>query len=98
MIKKIFTIYDSKAEVYGPPFFYQRTGEAIRAFEDLCIDPKTKLNQHSEDFTLFEIGMYDETNGQITSLKTPHPILKAIEAISAVKNRIPQQLELVGKN
>lgn len=65
MILKIYTVYDSKVEAYLRPFFMQSRGEAIRAFTDAVNDQNTQFNKHPEDFTLFELGMYDDQNGGI---------------------------------
>jgi len=66
MITKIFTVYDSKAEAYLQPFFMPNRGQAIRAFQDTVNDPKTQFHKHPSDFSLFEIGTYDDLSGAIT--------------------------------
>jgi len=62
MIQKIFTVYDSKTELFMQPFFMPTTGQALRSFEDTCNDESTLFAKHPADFTLFEIGTYDDTN------------------------------------
>lgn len=69
MFLKIFTVYDSKAVAYMQPFFMKSTGEAIRAFQDTVNDSKTQFNHHPEDFTLFEIGVWDDEYAAITRHK-----------------------------
>lgn len=59
-VKKVFTVYDSKAEVYGQPFLCNTQGEAIRSFMDAAQDEKSQIAQHPEDFSLFMLGSYDE--------------------------------------
>lgn len=63
MITKIFTVFDSKAEVYLVPFFYNTRGEAIRSFKDTVNDRSHPMGRHPADFTLFEIGHYDNETG-----------------------------------
>lgn len=67
MIVKMFVVYDSKSESYGQPFFAQATGSAIRAFSDdaNARGEKSMVSSHPEDFTLFEIGTYNHTDGTI---------------------------------
>lgn len=67
MLHKIFTVYDSKIEAYLTPFFMQHRGAAIRAFTDLVNDPKSNINKYPSDFTLFEMGEYDDSSAQITT-------------------------------
>jgi hypothetical protein len=65
---KIFTVYDSKAEAYLSPFHEKATGSAIRSFETAVNDPQSSFNKFPADFTLFEIGAFDELTGRVTSL------------------------------
>ncbi|AXL14692.1 nonstructural protein [Microviridae sp.] len=69
MIYKMFTVYDSKANAYLQPFFLKSAGEAVRAFTDSCNDPKTAFCRHPEDFTLFEIGTYDDSTALVETHK-----------------------------
>lgn len=60
---KIFTIFDSKADYYLPPFFARTNAEAIRTFSQAVNDSSHHIGQNHADFTLFYIGDYDETTG-----------------------------------
>lgn len=61
----VYAIYDSKAEAYMQPMVYKTKGQAIRAFEDAINDKETLFSKHAQDFTLWELGEYDETKGEI---------------------------------
>lgn len=65
MIKKIYTIYDSKAEVYLQPFYEKTDGSAIRAIQDNMKQDDSMLQVHKSDLTLFCIGEYDDNDGTI---------------------------------
>lgn len=65
-MKHIFTCYDSKAEIYLTPFFEQTRGSAMRAWMQICTDPQTQFNKFPGDYTLFEIGTFDEHTGNIS--------------------------------
>lgn len=67
MQKKIFTVYDSKSETYTPPMLHNQAGEATRAFEGEVNNPQSMLNKYPADFTLFEIGVFDLTTGELFS-------------------------------
>lgn len=75
----MFAVYDSAAEAYGTPFFIKTTGEAIRGFAQATNDPKSQLHAHPQDYTLFELGEYDELSAQITQLVAPKSLGKALE-------------------
>lgn len=69
---KIFSIYDSKAEAYITPFFSPTTATAIRQFEQACNDQNTDFHKFAGDYTLFEIGNFDEFTAKID---TPQSII-----------------------
>lgn len=71
MKQLIFSIYDEKAEAFYPPFFLQTTGMALREITDCVNDPQHKFGAHPADYTLFQIGVFDNKNGEITHLKKP---------------------------
>lgn len=63
---KILSVYDNKAESYSPPMCFKTKGEAIRAFETTCKDPQSQFAMYSDDFTLIEIGEFNEQTGVLT--------------------------------
>lgn len=63
----MFSVYDSKAKAYIPPFFFPKVAMAIRVFTDSVNDPHHQFNKHPEDYTLFEIGIFDDETGQTKS-------------------------------
>lgn len=65
MKQLIFCVYDSKVQMYMNPFFFLAKGQAIRAWEETVNDPKTQFCRYPADFTLFEIGEWDEATGTI---------------------------------
>jgi len=77
MLRRIYSIRDSKAELYSQPMFAHTHGEAERNFTELVNDEKSKLFQFSEDFDLYHIGDLDDSTGKINSPDTPQHIAKA---------------------
>ncbi len=71
MILKSFSIYDTKAEAFLPPFFCPTSGVAIRNFEAAANEQGHAFNKHATDYNLFELGTFDDVTGIITSLKAP---------------------------
>lgn len=66
-IQRVFTVYDSVAEAYGPPFLGATKGDGIRQFSDLVNSKNENMvAKHPECYTLFEIGSYDLTKGVFT--------------------------------
>lgn len=76
---KVFGIYDSKAEAYLQPFLMKSKGEAIRALSNHVSDPEHNFCKYAEDFTLFELGSWDDANGQFTLHNTPQSLGVLVE-------------------
>lgn len=79
MIYQAFSIYDTAAITYSPPFYFATKGLAIRMFSETAADTNTSIGRHPMDFTLFHIGEFDDSNGQMIPEITPTPIIKASE-------------------
>lgn len=60
---KIFSIFDSKAEAFHMPFFSPTKGTAIRSFAQAANDESSDFFKHAGDYTLFEIGDWEELQG-----------------------------------
>mgnify|MGYP000322833282 CR=1 FL=1 len=65
MILNIYVIHDAKAEAYMSPFFLGTDAVAIRGFSDAINNPESPFGRHPQDYTLFCIGEYSETKGEI---------------------------------
>lgn len=62
--KKMFSVFDEKANAFLDPFFAKTEGMAIRMFEQTLQDPQCPFAQFPGDFTLFMIGTWDEFTGK----------------------------------
>lgn len=79
MIHGVFSIFDSKVEDYGNPFFAPTKGAAIRTFSDACADKSTMFNKHPKDYTLFYLGEFDSSNGAFVLGDAKVPLGSAFE-------------------
>lgn len=79
MLLKAFSIYDVKAENYNPPFFVHTVGIAIRHFQELANDEQTMICKYPEDYTLYDIGTFDDSCGILKPHANTVPIGKALE-------------------
>lgn len=71
MVRKIFSVFDEKAGAYLQPFFFDTKGQAIRAITDCVNDPNHGFYRHASDYTLFELGEFDDTHGTFNPLNSP---------------------------
>ena len=62
MMMKVFSVRDMKAEAFLQPFFCPTQGSALRAFGDACAKPDSPFYLHPNDFVLYEIGMYEDSD------------------------------------
>lgn len=73
MKKKLFVIKDTKADYYYPPQVFNNSLDAQRACENSVNGQQDSLfAKNSEDFSLFEIGTYDEKIGLVVVTEKVH--------------------------
>lgn len=78
----MFTVYDEAADAYLPPFFASTLGLAVRSFTEAANDPSTSFNKYPGSFTLFEIGVFDDSTGNVTPLKAHKTVGKASDFLA----------------
>ena len=88
MILHMFTVYDSKAEAFLQPFFSQSRGTAIRSFSEAANDEKHQFHRHAGDFTLFELGEFDQLTADVKQLQAPVKLGTALEYIEVVPDNV----------
>lgn len=74
----IFVVFDSKAEAWGKPFFLQSVGLAKRGFTEAANDASSEICKYAEDFSLWQLGTFDEQTGDLQRLPVPVSIELAI--------------------
>ena len=59
------SVKDRAADAFGRPMFVPSIGVAIRSFSDEVNrnDPENQLNNHPDDFDLYELGEFDDNTG-----------------------------------
>lgn len=82
MIYKVFTIYDAKAEAYLPPFYFAATGQALRAFADMANEREHQVGRHPADYTLFELGYFDDGDATFEAHQAKIPLGTAVEYVN----------------
>lgn len=66
MIHQLFAIHDSKAQAYLPPFIIHKNDMALRVFADCINDRNHQFGKNPADYTLFNIGEFDDNKGAVT--------------------------------
>lgn len=63
MKKLVLSVFDVKAEMYGPTFEAKARGEALRQFQLLVQDKNTMPGRFPADFKLVHLGEFDDLSG-----------------------------------
>ena len=74
MKHKIFSIHDAAAKSYIAPFFLPEEGQAIRGFKSAVNNPDHAFGQWPNDYSLMQIGEFDDQTCTITMLQTMKPL------------------------
>ncbi len=75
----IFSIYDSGASAYLPPFVLPAAGMAERSFSDCVNDKSHAFSRHPADYTLFQIGTWDEQTAEIAYTTVHKKLVNGLE-------------------
>jgi len=78
---KVFSVFDSKIGTFARPFFMKTQGEALRGWLDVVNDERSAFSKHPEDFTLFEIGSFEDEEGRFENHVTPISLGLALEFV-----------------
>lgn len=68
MIVKVYSIFDTAAKVYLPPFHCPTDATALRAFTDAANSPQHFVGQHPADYTLMKIATFCDSTGTYIAL------------------------------
>lgn len=77
----LFVVKDSKAGIFTRPFFLPSIGAACRFVSDLVVDRESPLHAHPSDYSLWELGSFEEQTGVLVSHPSPKFILEAQEYV-----------------
>lgn len=85
MVHGLYSVRDKVADAYIPPFLLQSDAMAVREFAAACNMPDHKFGVHSEDYSLFKVGTFDDVTGIITPFVEPLFLMAARNAVKQLK-------------
>lgn len=85
LVLKMYSVRDSKTEVFNSPFFNHTHGEAERNFRTLVNDEKSQPGMYPQDYDLYYLGEYDDQTGKLVPLDSPQHIIQAIHLVKKVQ-------------
>ena len=92
----VYSIYDTASGLYSRPFFTMSDAEAVRSFSDIAMDAEHPIGIHPEDYTLFRIGIFDDSNALINN-EANESLCTALERCAAGRNVKRDNLDLFEK-
>lgn len=82
MDKLMFSIFDKVSELYEPPFIEVNKGTAMRRVTDLMqSNPQSPLTKFPDNYTLVEVGSWDELGGIPFNKKAPETVIELVELL-----------------
>ncbi len=86
MKKTIVAVFDKASNAFGQPIFAPAKGVALRSFTDE-VNNNYETNQmyhHPDDFTLYDLGLFDDNTGEFELHNPPNKLLTAKDAKNPV--------------
>jgi hypothetical protein len=78
---KMYTIRDATTELFfGRIFLFENDAHAIRVFKDVVTNKDDPMGQHPDDYTLYYVGTYDDSDG-IPMGEDPRRVITGVEAV-----------------
>jgi len=79
MLQVIVSVKDTAAQAFGRPIFVPAVPVAVRSFRDEVNrkDSSEDMARHPEDFELYELGSFDDSNGIIELVNPPRLVARA---------------------
>ncbi len=93
MITNLYVVYDSKAKCYNKPFNLINNAVAMRSAQQIIKDGTSDIAKSPNDYTMFRIGIYEDTTAVIELLKT-HEVVCRFHEVRTDETNIPNQPSL----
>lgn len=69
-----YSVYDSKAGMFMPPFYQHSHALAERVMIGALMEREHQFFKHAEDFTLFFVGVWSDEFGTFTMDEPPQAV------------------------
>lgn len=79
MVLIVVGIRDTAVDAFMRPWFVPSTGMAIRSFQDEVRNAESPMAKHPADYTLFQLGSFDEDSGKFENLDSPRQLVRGLD-------------------
>lgn len=84
MTRLVVSIRDVKVGEYMSLVVVKNVGEAERAFQNLCMEPRSPLHRFPRDYQMHQVGTFNPESGEISGISvkdvTPYSWIDEKEA------------------
>ncbi len=87
LILQMYSIFDQKADAFITPFFLPNNALAERAFSQSIQDPGHQFSRAPEDYTLFNLGEFHVTTGQLVPKEVAKTLGNGVLYINPTKDQ-----------
>lgn len=97
----VVTVRDRAIDTFGRPFVVPALGAAVRGFTDEVNNSQSDLFKHSDDYDLYELGVFDDQTGLFDMLPAPRmvvtgkSVLRVADTPSYDTSVVPRKLKSV---
>lgn len=88
MIIRLYSMYDSKALTWSPPFLAESDAVACRMVSDIVTDTDTIVGRHPMDFRLYCVGQWDNAKASLRGIEPAEHVVDAI-ALVPIQSKLP---------
>jgi len=85
----VYSVYDAKVKYFHFPFMVRNRGEALRSWEQVANDEKSSICSYPSDFSLMELGEFDDQTGKIEFNTVPESLGLALQFKRAPQTEAP---------
>jgi len=78
---ELYSIFDNKMQNYKPPVPVRHVTEAIRGIIKAAENKETDIHKYPSDFSLYKVGVFDDTKGVIEPVIPPQHVSNLADII-----------------
>lgn len=90
MIINLYSVYDAATNAFLQPMYALSKGQIIRGITTAVNDPNHDFHKYARDYTLFELGTFDDANAKFDLLATPKSLGLLVEFINVERDVNPR--------
>jgi len=86
MIINIYSVFDAATNAYLQPMYALSKGQIIRGITEAVNDPNHDFHKYARDYTLFELGTFDDSNAIFKMLPSPKSLGVLVEFLNVERD------------